>query len=295
MSGHKDDWWCGDDTEDTSLRAWIRHDPCMVGLKRKCWDPISTAVTLVLVVFAYSSLHSFTGHALYQGGMRSAGDSWKLLPIINIVWTEKDCPKGHEPLKAIDSLHREIKTPQPSTAQQGYLCIQRGGLPSDIPGELPRPREHCLAKEGLRPCSKGKFPYCGKLGVECPLVDVSDFAQVGPSLNHQNDASRIANMRFHCNTSIPSAYLPWTGCRPINDMVISTTHPCFKYSTNGWGARSWKAREQGRAAVGPTSKKCVRRDSRYRLMQVSNQVLLLVPSSSDMRWRGVRAFACIVL
>lgn len=266
MSGHEGEGnWLSRGSER------VRQDPCLVGLKRKCWDPISTAVTLVLVVFGYSSIHSFAGHSLYQGGMRSAGDQWGKLPIVNMVWAPKDCPKDHQPLKAVDSLFREIKNPRPAYGStQGRLCIQRAGLPSDIPGDEPRPRAHCTAADGLKQCMEGKFPYCGKVDVPCPLVDVSDFVPPEDIKIHVesrgNDPNRVANMRTHCNTSIPSAYLPWTGCRPIMDMLISTSHPCFKYSTNGWGARSWNSRK--RAELGPNEKKCVRRDSRYRLMQV---------------------------
>lgn len=98
----------------------------------------------------------------------------------------------------------------------------------------------------------GKFPYCGKKGVPCPLVDIADFLQ-----NNEGGF----NMRTQCNSSIPAALLPWMGCRPIVDIVVSSTHPCFEYNMQGWGTR-----DRPTSILG-TSKHCVRKDERYRFMK----------------------------
>jgi len=247
----------GTDVEGSAHLRW-KH-PFWVRTKKTCWDPISTATTLCLAVFAFTCVHSFSGHSLYQGGMAGAAEQWKASPVINMVWVPADqaCAAGHMDLQSYDALFSPLSGARPVHKSQGKLCIERGGLPSDVPGDDVRPRANCVAEDGLKTCMEGKFPYCGKIDVPCPLVDVVDYTKHG---------NRTFSMRHTCNTSIPSAYLPWTGCRPIMDVLISSSHPCFKYSTNGWGVRQWGKRK--RSAIGDSTKQCVRKDSRYRLMQV---------------------------
>jgi len=235
--------------EDAAIFAKYRR------IKKHLWDPISSAAVLALGFFAMQFLFSFESDSTYKGGIEGSMQQWTKKPIINMEWVgaKQACSSGFKDIPVYNQLFLST-TLKKSVNNQKRLCVQRGGVPSDEPGDEARPRSQCV-KQGMQTCMTGKFPYCGQKGVQCPLVDVADFMQTG------NEAAGF-NMRTTCNTSIPAALLPWMGCRPLVDVVLSSEQPCFQYNMHGWGRR-----DRPPSVVGSELKKCIRKDDRYRFMK----------------------------
>jgi len=197
---------------------------------------------LFLSVFIYTAINAFVaGDSVYQAGFEDLTANWNQKPVIKMQWTEWNtaCPDGWEVPPFRDSFFHPVRDATPVTADQKKLCLLRNGLLANGLHEgSKRPRSQC-AEVGLQVCMQGKFPYCGKKDTPCPLVDVKDFAE----------DDKTTDMRHVCLSHIPNAYLPWTGCRPITDVVVASDPPCFKYSVTG------------------ITRTCVQRDTRYRFLK----------------------------
>jgi len=179
---------------------------------------------------------------------------WNTMPVIEMKFVDatKDCPVQWEQPPFFNENSETINA-KPLQSKQPKLCLKRAGLPADETGKEPRPRSACFAKDNLKTCMTGQYPYCGQLGVNCPLVDVADVTK-----GHNN----VFSMRHSCLSSIPDAYLPWTGCRPIVSVVVAGSRPCFKYNMMGW---SGKQPDDIKGLV--ENKKCVIPDTRFRFLK----------------------------
>lgn len=210
--------------------------------KRTLGDPLTSGIMLFLSVFIYTAINAFVaGDSVYQAGFEDLTANWNQKPVIKMQWTEWNtaCPDGWEVPPFRDSFFHPVRDATPVTADQKKLCLLRNGLLANGLHEgSKRPRSQC-AEVGLQVCMQGKFPYCGKKDTPCPLVDVKDFAE----------DDKTTDMRHVCLSHIPNAYLPWTGCRPITDVVVASDPPCFKYSVTG------------------ITRTCVQRDTRYRFLK----------------------------
>lgn len=231
-------------------------DEKLVQLKKRVWDPISSAVVLCFCCVCFVLIQHFHGaYTWHAGGLQDVADQWSKQPVIDMKWVNagQACPTGWESVtsKARYGKRQLSRGVKPALQTHKGLCLLRGGLKADMDDDpedqVPRPKTGCAAKKPpLKVCQTGKFPYCGKTGVKCPLVDAYD-VMLG---------STTFGMLHTCNTTIPGAYLPWSGCRPIVDVELSSTRPCFKYDTNSWLIKRHR------------DEHCLEGDKRYRLMKV---------------------------